>query len=155
MWPLIYPPKINALENLTRWMSTKIFVFFCCFGGCGDVGDKMYVGEDKNSNACWWSLFVKTFLYVGEVTNIQFHTYSPTYSFTNILIHQHSFFTNIRTSHWMIPLRVSSRISYVLIGLSHVFLSKKKNSSRRIGSRRLLTHKNKRFTKNVFYEYTG
>ena len=59
-------------------------------------------------------MLVKTFQYVGEIINIQFHTYSQTYYFTNILFatitalqdlqklvkvfQQHTFFTNIRTA---------------------------------------------------------
>ena len=37
-----------------------------------------YVGEDKNLNVCWGSMLAKTFLYVGEIINMQFHAYSPT-----------------------------------------------------------------------------
>ena len=43
------------------------------------------------TKVCWWRqnfqcMLVKTFLYVCENTNIRFHTYSPTYYFSNIVV---------------------------------------------------------------------
>ena len=40
-------------------------------------------------------MLVKTFLFVGRNTNIQFHKYSTTYYFTNILYVTYRFFANI------------------------------------------------------------
>jgi len=69
--------------------------------GCSYVDEicwwKKYVGEDKNWNVYWWSVLVKTFVYVGEITNIQFHTYPPTYFFTNMHFSPKSL-ANIRTA---------------------------------------------------------
>ena len=48
--------------------------------------NNLNVGEDKNLNVCCWDILVKTSLNVGQIINIQFHTYSLTKYFTNIHI---------------------------------------------------------------------
>ena len=73
---------------------------------------KLYVREDKNFYVYWWSMLVKTFLYVGDSIKIQFHAYSPTYispksrrsrtCMSVKVFHQHTGFspTYIFHQHW-------------------------------------------------------
>ena len=47
------------------------------------LGEKsMLVNNFLNFGEAVTVMLVKTFLYVGEITNIQFHTHSTTYYFT-------------------------------------------------------------------------